>query len=448
MPTLSTIPNELLDRIAFYLGPLATSYLLLTCRLLASSLSPAMHRYAIAPKDGMHALHWAAEKGHLPLLQRLLSHVPVDLLDSSGRTALQATSCVCNNPLVLEHLLLQGADVNHTDHRGFTALHYACEEQIGMPATAEATVCILITHGANVNIQGHNPISVPLAEALDKGCPSVGHLLLAAGANPNWVREDGNPLLFTPVQFNDVEWLHLLLDYGADIDNCNNHHSNAFLTAVHHADLSTVELLVERGADIRCVDDDGDTPLLLAILYRQWNTAKYLIGLEGIDIISGNHNGDTPANLTVWYGHSVLRMLLENGYPVDYVDPRGSTALHVAVMSGQDAVVRTLLEKGADTEILDDEGDTPLLLAIQLRESTIAQTLIERGADPTSCEPGLLPPLMVASMVGLEKIVRLFLEKGVDVNYRDQDGMTSIALAEINGHHRVVKILAAHGGVI
>lgn len=447
MPTLYTIPNEILDGIAFYLEPLATAHLLSTCRSLSYSLAPAMHRHAITPKDGMHALHWAAEKGHLPLVKHLLSHFSIDLPDSVGRTALQASAWARNNRLVLDHLILNGADVDHIDHRGFTALHYACEGEHGIPATAEATVRILISHGANVNIVGQNPSSIPLERALVAGFPGAGRLLLEAGADPNWLPVDGVPFLHTAAQGGDEEWLAALLDFGADIDSSNHHESTALLIAVQYAYLSTVKLLVERGANIRCADNNGDTPLIIAMREERFNMVKYLARLDGIDLTSGNQDGDTPVNLAMRFEESMVSILLENGYPVDYFDQRGYTAMHLAVLHGRDTIVETLWEMGANLDLADD-GDTPLLWAILEDRSGIAEMLIERGADPENCGSGDHPPLMVASEFGLERIVSLLLEQDVDVNYRDKEGRTAMALAQIMGHGGVVEILAAHGGII
>lgn len=448
MPCLFAIPNELLDRVAFYLGPRDTSHLLITCRLLYSNLAPAMLRHAAASKDGMNALHWAAKKGYLPLVQRLLPLFPVDLPDAAGRTALQTSASARSNLLVLSHLLVHGADVNHVDHSGLSALHYAFQRDVRNPATVEATVRLLITHGANVNIESKSPASVPLSFALYAGLPNAGRLLLDAGADPNWVNQVGNPLLLELAQAGDTEWLELLLDYGADIDCCNGHRSNPLLLAAQYANLSTVKMLVEKGADLLCVNNDGDTPLVLAIQYGHGEIAEYLVGLEGVDVTSEGGLGDTPLVLAALVGWDpVLRMLLEKGCPVDHVAPRGRTALHAAVLHERNTIVQTLLEKGANVELVDSGGDTPLLLAIEGGFTEITDMLIAGGANLTSRGRRLLPPLTVACQFGLETIVNLLLEKGVDVNHRDEEGRTPMRLAEIEDRRGVVKILAAHGGV-
>lgn len=385
MSGLLNTPNELLDEIASYLGPLATSRLLITCRSLSCRLAPAMYHHAIAPKGFQHALHWAADRGHLTLLKLLVGKFPIDLPSQTGGTALQAAR---NNRHVLEYLLGQGADVNHTDHRGLTALHYACERKFATAETVETTVRILIAHGADVNIEGHLPPIVPLLIAIYGHFINVARVLLEAGANPNW----GDPLIFTAARDGYTEALELLLTFGVDINISNDHRSNPLLLASQSGHLDIVKLLVEKGANLLCADNDRDTPLVLAIGFKRLHVAKYLLGIEGVDIASANYTGYTPLHLAALGNHDVvLQMLLDKGCPTDTVDRLGRSALHIAVGSGQVEAVKALLEKGANTEIVNIEGDTALTIAVLNMHSSIVEMLIGYGANPETGCPMRIP---------------------------------------------------------
>lgn len=85
---------------------------------------PCMLHDAVAPKDNLPALHWAAMKGYLPLVQSLLNIFPVDLSNDSGDTVRHGATRSCHM-LVTEYLLFHDAAVNRTDHYGCTALTYA-----------------------------------------------------------------------------------------------------------------------------------------------------------------------------------------------------------------------------------------------------------------------------------------------------------------------------------
>lgn len=410
-----------------------------------------MLRHAIAPKDGIHALHWAARGGHLPLVQCLVNLFPVDLPGENGGTALQAAARSHKNPLVEEYLLLNGADVNRADDRGHTAIHYAFAGTVttaGHKEHAEDTVRLLIAHGADVNVVAQTAPYFPLQAALYTRFLGVARLLLDAGADPEWIDDNGDPLVVVVARVGDTEELELLLDYGANIDGSNSHESNPLLIATQYGCLGTVKMLVERGAKLNCVDNDGDTPLVLAIAYRHEDIAAYLVGLEGIDIMKANHEQDVPVNLAALVGYdAVLSKLLERGGPVDYVDRQGRTALHTAILNGWVGIVQMLLNNGANLEMVDSIGNSPLLSAIQNRDLSITGMLLVHGADPTTCATGGSPPLTLACRLGSEEIVSLLLEQGVDVNREDREGKRPMAWAQIGGYSTVVEILAAHGGV-
>lgn len=445
MSTLLTIPNELLSEISAYLEPSTTSHLLITCRSLASRLAPAMLRHAIAPKDGIHALHWAARNRHLPLVMLLLTLFPVDLPGHHGSTALHAAASSHHNLPVLEHLLLNGADVNYTDAHGVTALSSACYNMGITEESAIATVRLLIRFGADINIEV--PL-LPLMIAVQT-CSHAGvQLLLEAGADPSWKDETGDPLVVLAASRGFTAILGLLLQFGADIDGCNSHQSNPLLIAAQYGHFAIVKMLVGMGADLDCVDGDGDTPLMLAICHRQQDIAEYLVGLEGVDIGRMNYRG-SPMNQAALVGFDVvLRVLLERGATINDMDWQGRTPLHTAVLYERNSIVQTLLENGAETETVDSSGITPLLLAIETQDLSIATMLIAHGADPINCGTKGYPPLAMACYSGLEGVISLLLEKGVDVNCKGHDGLTPMAWAKIRGRGRLVEILAAHGAVV
>ncbi|MBD7958138.1 ankyrin repeat domain-containing protein [Microbacterium sp. Sa4CUA7] len=70
-------------------------------------------------------------------------------------------------------------------------------------------------------------------------------------------------------------------------------------------------------------------------------------------------------------GHvSTVQLLIEAGCPVDHINNLGWTALHEAIILGDDGpdqqeIVRLLLAGGADPALPDGEGTSPRELAIR-----------------------------------------------------------------------------------
>lgn len=227
MPSLFTIPNEIFEGITFYLDPLATSHLLITCRALSSRLAPVMVQLAVTRRNELYALHRAADLEYLRLLQSILPLFPVD--------------------------------------------------------------------------------------------------------------SNGDPALY----------------HGADIHGCGEDGIIPLMIAVRYGDLEIVKMLVAKGANLRRVDRDGCTPLIQAISYGHEELAVFLAGLGGVDITSGNKVGDAPLHLAAAAGwESVVRILVDQGCPVDSVGRTGFTALQIAVARGWDTIVKILLDKGAKKEIV------------------------------------------------------------------------------------------------
>jgi hypothetical protein len=103
-----------------------------------SSCSGAAHR-------GKTALHIAAERGNLRIVQLLLEHeVDVDVADASGRTALHYAARGARAEIVAL-LLAGGADSEARDGEGRSPLHAAAD------AECESIIRLLAQDGADLN---------------------------------------------------------------------------------------------------------------------------------------------------------------------------------------------------------------------------------------------------------------------------------------------------------
>lgn len=441
MSNLITIPTELLDEIITYLDLATIAHLLSTCRSLSARVMPTMHVYAIAPKDNMPALHWAALKGHLPLVQYLLAVFPVDMLNGTGDTALHVASLACHAP-VTEQLLLHGAVIGRLSRRRYTALANACRGELSNTAAAEATIRILLAHGANV----HGDVtSIPLREAILSGSPRAARQLLEAGASPDAKSADGEPLVLTAArESGSTEILEILLHRGADIDAASKTNNTAVMVAASSGFLATVKLLVDNGANVNLVDRLGHTVFSYACMCRNERLVDYLVRCDGLDIDGANLGDRAPVYLTVSKGYdAALGVLLERGASPDYIDDAGRSVVQIAVLKGRAQIVRALLDHGANIETADNEGDTPLVDAVTRRDTAIATMLLEYQPDRSRDGFG---PLITACVRRSRMMVELLLANGTDINSVDEMGMTAVGHAKMRGLDEVVEMLASYGG--
>lgn len=139
---------------------------------------------------GETALHWAAYRGHIAIINFLLKHgANVNIRDNlSYRTPLHLVS-YDGHVEAMKVLISGGADVNAQTKLGRTALHWAATEGHSQ------AVQTLISHGASLNLQDDCWGETALHCAAFEGHPAVVMILLSAGAQTDIKDKDGNTAL-------------------------------------------------------------------------------------------------------------------------------------------------------------------------------------------------------------------------------------------------------------
>lgn len=128
--------------------------------------------FAVTPAlaDDPHALRQAAENGHEAFVRLMLHHQPDLAKRVSGGARTRELS---------ELLFERGANPNHRDWLGATALH-DCARKGSLKKAA-----MLIDHGADLHARDEDICSTPLAWAAKFGKTRMVEFLLRRGAKPN-----------------------------------------------------------------------------------------------------------------------------------------------------------------------------------------------------------------------------------------------------------------------
>eukprot|EP00742_Colponemidia_sp_Colp-10_P018943 GILJ01021928.1.p1 GENE.GILJ01021928.1~~GILJ01021928.1.p1 ORF type:complete len:279 (-),score=25.31 GILJ01021928.1:156-992(-) len=235
---------------------------------------------------------------------------------------------------IMRALLANGgvAYINSLDREKTTPLHIAA--RLGnLPMVEE-----LIAHNADVNASNNSKIT-PLEEAVSRGHLHVVKRLLACTSQV-WMA------VYYAAQRGDVGLLELVLSHpSADIEERADYGGNfrPIDIAVGCGNLSMVKSLLSHGANL---DGDG-TP--------DKNQPVLGLNTERVDI---------------------LRLLLDSGANVKFLDDSGQSALHIAASYCFTASAQLLLENGADVFAVDNNGNTP--------KDMIGRTVI--GHNDNSCE--------------------------------------------------------------
>lgn len=267
-----------------------------------------------------------------------------------------------NDIVSVEHLLLDGANIEARETNGTTPLMEAAEHG------SVPLVGLLLENGANASTEDEQS-ETALIYAARGGWVHIVNLLVRLADTKH-----KNRALFEAVEGGPV--VIRVVDVPA--------HPNRLETQsaeVQESWTAAVETLLDNGADIEARNEDGSTPLDWAATFAQTDVLKLLIQ-RGAKTDGADKYGNTPlisaacecAIATMNSAYDVMKILLAQGAKVNARNKDGRTALMMASgMTGDAAVLGLLLKSGADPQARDHKGKTALSLATQSgREDKIA----------------------------------------------------------------------------
>jgi ankyrin repeat protein len=262
-----------------------------------------------------------------------------NLEDRYGSTPLMYAALYAECDCV-QLLLDRGADPNHVDEHGATALMWGARD--------EAKSRLLVAHKANVNARskfGRTPLMVASTFAGNVG---TVQLLLAAGADFSATDEQKDSALTLAVMTGDVELVEVLLKAGADVNQ--GPASGKPLSGAAYLDhLPMMQLLLGYGAR-GSVNDGG--------------------------LVYAAANGSVLA----------VTMLLDAGARVNDQVKTGSLpehALSAAAYSDYQSkeVVRSLLAHGADPTVRDSHDQTAFQYATRRTHTELVDLMTRRQTN-------------------------------------------------------------------
>ena len=310
----------------------------------------------------------------------------------------------------LRTLIRQGADVNHAQGDGMTALHWAAQRND--PDAAG----ILIEAGARLEAGTRIGEHTPLHVASRVGGASVVDVLLESGAEVAVATTSGATPLHLAAREGHLAVARLLLESGADANAEEAEWGQTPLVfAAAWNRVEVIDELLRRGADpdraTRVIDIPERARVDEGASRRAQNVLKELLGGE---------DGEEARRPTVEesrIAEAAAREVQRTGvvvdeeeedeeephefdyimeYDVEVGTMGGLTPLLHAVRQGHVEAVTALLDGGADLEGAAGEGTTPLLMATINGHFDLALLLLDRGANPSVVDMKGTTPLYAA----------------------------------------------------
>ncbi|EAY13222.1 hypothetical protein TVAG_097920 [Trichomonas vaginalis G3] len=226
-------------------------------------------------------------------------------------------AAVENKTDISEYLVLNGIDINVINGKFGSALN------ISLNRNNTELVELLVSHGADINFTIQN-IFTPLQYGALFNNKKVVETLISHGANINdKTTESGRTAIHYTALFNLIEMEQFLISRGANIKITDKYGNNAIVWALlynykyylnyrleifpiyfkdsfkfesNNKDL--IELLISNGVNVNAKNIHGNTPLHIAALFSNVESAEILIS-HGAEINSLNKNGQTPLDIAI-----------------------------------------------------------------------------------------------------------------------------------------------------
>ncbi|XP_053557366.1 ankyrin repeat and death domain-containing protein 1B isoform X3 [Bombina bombina] len=208
-------------------------------------------------KKGRKPFHLAAEKGHLTMINNLLS---VDLFtnekDQDGNTALHLAA-MNGHCEVLDVLIDLWENKDELNEQGATPFYMAVE------GGHELCASHLLKAECNINITNNDGYSA-LHVAAQNGHRSLVNFLIANKIDFTPKPDDKNPPLHLAILHDHMSIVDELLEAGYDINVINVRNQSALHLAAELKNTDLVEKLLKTGCDLTIADKQGKTALNVA----------------------------------------------------------------------------------------------------------------------------------------------------------------------------------------
>eukprot|EP00941_MAST-03F_sp_MAST-3F-sp1_P002818 g2818.t1 len=326
--------------------------------------------------------------------------------------------------------------INVQDDHGATALMFAATKG------TKDTVELLVQKGANADLR-YKDGRTALIIAAQKGYVEVAKLLLNSGdASIRLKDSSGKTALHWAASQGHSEVVRFLVSKDVNlVEIKDDQRRTAHDIAVARGHMECAKIIASAANIAKDLKERQSHQLILAIKEGRTNDAMNFIQ-EGADINARSTESHTALHCAILAGNEALALVLIHKKDIicNAKDAHGATALLFASTRGKPEIVDALLRKEANCELAYEDGRTPLISACQQGYVTIVQMLVDLGkANVDVQDDSGKSALHWAAALGRLDIVKKLYEYNADVTLQDKKGRLAVDLAIKKKRNSVVQ---------
>ena len=372
-----------------------------------------------------------------------VSSFDINARDSHGKTLLHH-ACEYGLTEGVSILLENIAQVNVCDEKGYTPLHYVCQN-----SHIHYDICKIL-------IQRDPSATVPLTQGV-------------RGSRSTVTAQDkfSRTILHYACIFGDFDVADSLLKAGADPCVQDIHGNNPVHYACRYGHLKCIHYFIKNSQNsmdfLQVSNNAGCTPF--SVKTRNGGTILHVACAQGhIATVKMLLKAGAAPNVKDDFVFTPHMRAVVNS--LDARDVHGRTPLHLACDKGDINLVKKLLDDGADPNVRDEFGFTPLIRAVvststshittDVVHSIItalcsskcnlnAEFVSSRPSDLNVhyCEGSTALHMTIDGLADNQLCVQALIENGAALDARDVNGRIPLHIASMRGHHHLIKLLAS-----
>ncbi|EAX90460.1 ankyrin repeat protein, putative [Trichomonas vaginalis G3] len=186
-------------------------------------------------------------------------------------------------------------------------------------------------------------------------------LLISYGANVNVQgKKHRFSLLHLATILKNKEIIDILISHGAFVNQRSNEFGiTPFILASLMNSKEIVQLLISHGANINMTDKFGNNAIAYALLYNNKEIMKEMLikfsALVALDYKAFDMESDNK---------DLMELLISSGVNINQQNSHDNTPLHIASLTSNGEIGKILISHGADINALNENDYTPLDFAI------------------------------------------------------------------------------------